>query len=135
MARSILAVLAGWGCVGVLVVLTDGLLHLLFPAQYTMGKMPPDHLAAVSLATSTLYSVVGGWVTARIAKDRPWRHIVGLMVWGELMGVASLIATWGQVQAWYQVGLIVAWIPAVAAGGWIRAGKPTPRRVDLMSGL
>jgi hypothetical protein len=127
MARSILAVLAGWGSVGVLVVLTDGLLHLLFPGQYTEGKQPPDHLAALSLLTSTCYSVLGGWVTARIAKSKPWRHILALIVWGELMGVLSLVMTWGQIQAWYQIGLIAAWLPAVVAGGWIRAGRPTLR--------
>ncbi len=132
MARSILAVLAGWGSVGVLVVLTDGLLHMLYPGDYAVGKMPPDRLAAVSLVSSTLYSVVGGWVTARIARAKPWHHILGLIVWGELMGVASLIATWGQIQPWYQIGLIVAWTPAVVAGGWIRAGKPAFRRVDVI---
>lgn len=124
--------LAGWGSVGVLVVLTDGLLHLLFPSEYTMGKRPPDYLAALSLVTSTLWSVVGGWVTARIAKTKPWHHILGLIVWGELMGVVSLVMTWGQIQAWYQIGLIVAWLPAVVAGGWIRAGKPTLQPVDLV---
>lgn len=132
MVRSILAVLAGWGSVGVLVVLTDGLLHMLHPGEYTEGKMPPDHLAAISLFTSTMYSIVGGWITARIAQAKPWHHILGLIVWGELMGIASMIATWGQIQAWYQIGLIVAWAPAVVAGGWIRAGKPTLRRVDLV---
>lgn len=132
MARSILAVLAGWGSVGILVVLTDGLLHLLFPTEYTMGKQPPDYLAAISLLTSTVWSVAGGWVTARIAKNKPWHHILGLIVWGELMGVVSLVMTWGQIQPWYQIGLIVAWLPAVVAGGWIRAGKPTLRPVDLV---
>lgn len=124
--------LAGWGSVGVLVVLTDGLLHLLFPSEYTQGKRPPDHLAAISLLTSTIWSVAGGWVTARIAKSKPWHHILGLIVWGELMGVLSLVMTWGQIQPWYQIGLIAAWMPAVVAGGWIRAGKPTFRPVDVI---
>jgi hypothetical protein len=38
-----------------------------------------------------------------------------------MMGIASAIATWGQIQPWYQIGLCVAWIPAVFLGGWIRA--------------
>ena len=124
MARSILAVLAGWGIVGVFVVLTDMLLMKLFPTEYVTGKPPSDQLAAVSLATSSLYSVAGGWLTARIAATKPWHHILGLMIWGEIMGIVSMVMTWGQVQMWYQIGLIVMWLPAVVAGGWIRAGKP-----------
>jgi hypothetical protein len=131
MIRSVLAVLAGWGIVGVLVVITDLVLMKIFPDQYVSGKMPPDNLAALSLATSTLWSVLGGWVTARIAAFKPWHHILGLVVWGELMGIASAVMTWGQIQSWYQIGLIVMWMPAVAAGAWICAGKPQLRRVDL----
>ncbi|MBI5085773.1 MAG: hypothetical protein HZB13_14385 [Acidobacteria bacterium] len=131
MVRSILAVLAGWGTVGVLVVCTDLVMTKIFPDQYVAGKMPPDSLAALSLATSTLWSVVGGWVTARLAASKPWRHILGLFLWGELMGVVSAVMTWGLMQHWYQIGLLLAWLPAVVAGGWIRVGK-APARADWM---
>ncbi len=131
MVRSILAVLAGWASVGVLVVLTDGVLNRLFPNDYVSGKLPPDHLLAVSLATAILYSVIGGWVTARIAAIKPWRHVLGLIIWGELMGIASAAATWGKIQSWYQIGLLLLWAPAVILGGWIRAGKPRFGPLDL----
>ncbi len=125
MVRSILAVLLGWAAVGVLVVSTDMTLMKLFPDQYVQGKLPPGYLAAISLATSTLWSVLGGYITARLAPPRkPWHHIVALAIWGELLGIASSIATWGQTQIWYQIGLLVLWVPAVALGGWLRAGRP-----------
>jgi hypothetical protein len=125
MIRSILVVLAGWVAVGILVVCTDGVLHSIYPNEYVDGKIPPDWLSAVSLVTSTLWSVVGGWVTARLAASKPWHHWLGLVVWGELMGIASAVMTWGKIQSWYQIGLIIAWAPAVGIGCWIRAGKPT----------
>lgn len=124
MWRTLLAVLAGWVLVGILVVLTDLVLTKLFPKEYVAGQVPPDHLTAVSLVTATLYSVAGGWLTARLAASRPWLHAGYLMVWGETMGLASLAMTWGQIQAWYQIGLLVLWPAAVAAGCWIRAGRP-----------
>ena len=104
----------------------------LFPHDYVQGKVPPDQLSAISLATSVLWSVVGGWVTVRIAASKPWHHILGLIVWGELMGIASAFMTWGQMQSWYQIGLIALWAPAVIAGGWIRAGRPTLRAADVV---
>lgn len=125
--RSVLSVLAGWATVGALVVATDGLLMALFPDRYVAGRLPPDSLAALSLATSTLWSTAGGWVTARLAPFKPWHHILGLILWGELLGFVSAALTWGQVQLWYQVGLLILWTPAVCLGGWLRAGKPSFR--------
>jgi hypothetical protein len=124
MLRSILSVLAGWAAVGLLVVLTDLVLGRLFPAEYVSGRIPPDRLSALSLATATLYSVLGGWITARLAGSRPWRHAVYLILWGELMGAISAVMTWGQIQWWYQLGLLAAWPLAIAAGCWLRAGSP-----------
>ena len=98
---------------------------MLFPDQYVHGKLPPDHLAAISLATSTLWSIIGVHITAWIAPRKPWHHILALVIWGELMGIASSIATWGQIQMWYQIGLLLLWPPAVAIGGWLRAGRPS----------
>lgn len=67
MLRSILSVLAGQAAVGVLVVLTHEVLGNMFPAEYGAGRIPPDRLSALSLATSTLYSVLGGWITVKLA--------------------------------------------------------------------
>lgn len=125
MLRSILSVLAGWAAVGVLVVLTDVVLGKMSPADSVAGRIPPDRLSALSLATSTLYSVLGGWITVKLAARAPWRHALYLILWGELMGVLSAVMTWGQIQWWYQIGLLVAWPPAVAAGCLLAAGLPS----------
>ncbi len=124
MLRSILSVLAGWASVGILVVLTDLVLGKLFPGEYVAGKIPPDSLSALSLGTATLYSVLGGWITGKLAARQPWRHAVYLILWGELMGVLSAVMTWGQIQWWYQIGLLVAWPVAIAAGCRLAAGSP-----------
>jgi MFS family permease len=121
MLRTILAVLGGWMSVGVLVVSTDLLLTQIYPDEYKRGSIPPDYLSGISLFTSTIWSVVGGWICALIAKDRHWRHNFYLILWGLLMGVVSAVMTWGQIQNWYQIGLIVAWPFAVSLGCWIRA--------------
>jgi hypothetical protein len=123
MMRSILAVLGGWGIVGVLVVLTDLVLGFFFPEEYRPGRLPPDYLLAVSLGTAIAYSVLGGWLTAVIALRKRWRHILGLVLWGELMGLMSTVFTWGQIQHWYSIALLLAWFPAVALGGYFRIGN------------
>lgn len=127
MVKSALSVLLGWAVVGVLVVATDFVLMKVFPNDYVAGRMPPDSLAAVSLATSTLWSVIGGWVSARLAPRKAWHHVLGLVLWGEVMGLASAVMTWGKIQSWYQIGLLLLWVPAVCLGGWLRLGRPGSR--------
>jgi hypothetical protein len=114
--------------VGILVVLTDGLLHWRFPDEYVEGKTPPDHLLAVSLATAFLYSVFGGWLTSRLAKADEGKHVWWLVAWGLAMGTASAAANWGKIQSWYQIGLILLWTPAVLLGGRlsVRRRKSAP---------
>lgn len=124
MLRSSLSVLAGWAAVSVLVVLTDLVLGRAFPEEYVQGRMPPDRLSALSLATATLYSVAGGWITVKLARSSPWRPAVSLILWGELPGVISAVLTWGQIRWWYHIGLLAAWPDAVALECRIAAGGP-----------
>ncbi len=117
MLRTILAVLAGWMTTGVLVVCFDLILRKVIPNDYRDGQIPPDSITALVLATSALFSIPAGWVTAKLAKSDPSRHVVYLILWGLLMGIVSAIMSWGQVQWWYQIGLIILWIPMVLLGG------------------
>jgi hypothetical protein len=117
MLRTILAVLAGWMTTGVLVVCFDLILRKVIPNDYRDGQIPPDSVTALVLMTSALFSIPAGWVTARLARTDPARHVVYLILWGLLMGIVSAVMSWGQIQWWYQIGLIVLWAPMVLLGG------------------
>lgn len=117
MLRTMLAVLAGWMTTGVLVVCFDLILRKVIPNDYRDGQIPPDSVTALVLMTSALFSIPAGWVTAKLAKMDPARHVVYLILWGLLMGIVSAVMSWGQIQWWYQIGLIVLWAPMVLLGG------------------
>ncbi|MDP2323632.1 MAG: hypothetical protein Q8N51_06335 [Gammaproteobacteria bacterium] len=117
MLRTVLAVLAGWMTTGVFVVCFDLILRKAIPNDYRDGQIPPDAVTALVLATSCLFSIPAGWVTAKLAKVDPARHVVYLILWGLLMGIVSAIGSWGQIQWWYQIGLIILWAPMVLLGG------------------
>lgn len=117
MLRSMLAVLAGWMTTGVLVVCFDLVLRKMLPNDYRDGQIPPDWVTAMVLATSCLFSIPAGFVTAKLAKTDPSRHVVYLVFWGLLMGILSAVMSWGQIQWWYQIGLIALWVPMVLLGG------------------
>jgi len=123
MLRSIGAVVAGYISIGVLVVLTDTVLARLYPNDYVQGKAPPDSLLVVTMITATCYSVLGGRLTARLAARKPWGHVIGLIVLGEIMGVVSMVMFWTQQPHWYPLALLVLFPPAVWLGGRLRLGK------------
>lgn len=78
-----------------------------------------------------MWSVIGGYITAQVVSRKRWHHIVALVIWGELMGVVSAIATWGQIQSWYLIGLILLWVPAVVLWG-LAAGEEAGLRKRLI---
>ncbi len=120
MPRAILAVLAGWALVAALALATDSLLMKLYPREYIRGQMPPDWLAALNLAASALWCCAGGWLCCFIARGSLWRHATALAVWGAAIGAISTYLTWGRIQSWYQIGILLLWPSAVFLGAWLR---------------
>ena len=123
--RGVYGVLSGWLATGMLVVVTDFILGRAFPEAFAPGRIAPAKFSALVLATTTLYSVAGGWATAYLTAAAGWRYLIALAIWGELAGIASVSMTWGQTKWWYAIGLLVLWIPAVLLGGYLRLGGKT----------
>lgn len=118
--------LAGYLVIGVLVVVTDRIMGTLGPGGYDPSKPSPPYYFVVSITTASLYSVLGGYVCAWLsvaAKLNPWKHVIGLVIFGELMGIASTVMYWGQQPAWYAFGLLLLYPLCVLFGGKLRLHK------------
>jgi drug/metabolite transporter (DMT)-like permease len=122
-AKSIGSILAGFLVVIVLTLGTDMALH-------AMGVYPPwgqpVGSAVLLLATAyrTVYGVVGSYIMARLAPDRPMGHaLVGGAV-GLVLSIFGAVVTWHRGPAfgphWYPVALIVLAMPQAWLGGKIR---------------
>jgi hypothetical protein len=116
--RSTGAVLAGFATVFVLSSAIDAVLHVTgyYPNDGTPGT---DLQLAVAPAYRTAITVLGGWVTARIAPSTPMRHAVILGVIGTLAGIVGVIAAWSIGHHWYAISLAALALPSVALGGWL----------------
>jgi hypothetical protein len=101
MVNKVLAVLGGYVLIGLLVVLTDRFVA------------PP---LAVTLLTDTVYTVIGGFVCAAIARTQTRGPMLGLIVFGEVMGIASAIAGWSTQPHWFAISLLIVYPPAVWIG-------------------
>jgi hypothetical protein len=118
--RSIWAVVAGVLFIIVVTTLVDIVLH-------AIGVFPPmdqpinDALALLATFYRIVISVVGAWLTARLAPDKPMKHALILGVVGVVLGLVGVAATWNLRLGprWYPISLAVLAIPQCWVGGKI----------------
>lgn len=116
--RSIGAVLAGFAAVVVLSMATDAVFHALgvFPP---VGQPMSAALYVLALAYRTLFTVAGGYITARLAPRRPLFHAVVLGVIGIVAGTLGTVAMWQLGDQWYPIALVLLALPSTWLGGWL----------------
>ncbi len=115
--RSVIAVLAGLLFILIITTLVDLALH-------RAGVLPPmkqpisDCLALLATSYRVVISVVGAWLTARLAPDKPMKHALILGGIGVALGLVGVIATWnlGLGPRWYPILLVLLALPQCWAG-------------------
>jgi hypothetical protein len=123
--RSISAVLTGIVTGIVLTIGTDIVLHAtgVFPpwGQSMVGFDGPLLLATVY---RTVYGVVGSYIIARLAPDRPMQHALVGGVVGLVVSIVGAAVTWNKGPAfgphWYPLALIVLALSQAWVGGKLR---------------
>jgi hypothetical protein len=121
--RSVVAVLAGFLAVAGLSLGTDQVLHML-EVYPPWGQTMSDSLFAVALAYRVVYTVVGGWITARLAPRSPMRHVRVLAVIGLIAGSLGVVAQFAVANLgpnWYPIGIAVTAYPLTWMGGKLGA--------------
>ena len=112
--RSVGAVLAGLLFIIIITTATDALLHAtgIFPPW---GQPMSDSLFLLALAYRVVYGIAGGYLTARLAPDKPVKHAVVLGIIGFVLSLGGTVATWNRGPEfgpkWYPLLLMVIAIP------------------------
>jgi hypothetical protein len=121
--RTVGAVLAGLLAVIVLSLGTDFLMHAtgIFPPWFQPMSTP---LWLVATAYRIVYGVVGGYITAWLAPERPVKHALILGVVGLVLSVAGAVGTWNAGPEfgprWYPLVLVLIAVPTAWLGGKLR---------------
>jgi hypothetical protein len=123
MLSSAAAIGSGFAVTAILSIATDAAMHGLkvFPqSPETMS----GSLFALASGYRALFTVCGGFVTARLAPSRPLRHAGILAGLGLLAGLAGVFAYYAIVSAalgpaWYALSIPAEAIPCVMLGGWL----------------
>ena len=117
--RSTGAVVAGFVAIVVLSLGTDEVLHVL-KVYPPWGQPMTGGLFALATAYRIVYTVAGGYLTARLAPNAPVRHAFILGLVGLVPGVAGVgvaIAKPELGPLWYPVALVLTGLPCAWLGG------------------
>jgi hypothetical protein len=120
LGRSVWAIVAGFLAVVILSLATDILLHLVH-VDPPMNQRLSDNLSLLATFYRTIYSILGSYVTARLAPNRPLLHaMVGAGI-GMVLGTVGAVATWNKDLGphWYSIALVVEGIPCAWIGARI----------------
>ncbi len=117
LGRRILSVLAGFVVILILSVVTDTVLEStgMFP--------PPDRglfdtgLLLIALTYRAVYSVIGCYVTAKLAPNRPMAHALALGLLGVVVSAIGTYAARDLGPAWYGIALVLLALPLAWVGG------------------
>jgi urea transporter len=121
--RSVWAVIAGMVAGVALTLATDVVLHKIgvFPPW---GQPVNDGPLVLATAYRAVFGVVGSYVAARLAADRPMWHAMVAGFVGFVVSIAGAVATWNRGPEfgphWYPVTLIVIALPCAWLGGRLR---------------
>jgi len=121
--RSIGAIVAGLVFIIILSTLADVLMHALgiFPPWF---QYMPDSLFLIATAYRSVFSILGCYITARLAPNRPMLHALILGAIGVVLSIAGAAATWNKGREfgpkWYPIALVILSLPLAWLGGKIR---------------
>lgn len=118
--RGLGAVLIGFVATAVLSLATDQLLHVLGVYPPWGQPMHDPALNTLALGYRIVYSVLGGYLTARFAPHSPMRHAVILGIIGFVLATAGAIGTITRYDLgpdWYPIALALTALPCTWLGG------------------
>ena len=119
LGRSILAVFLGFITVVVLSLGTDEVFHLLRIYPPWNQPMNDPGLNLLALSYRIIYTILGSYITARLAPSSPMLHAWVLGVIGFVIGTAGAIATipMNLGPAWYPIAIAATALPCAWLGG------------------
>jgi len=121
LGRSLAAVFAGFLAVVVLSLGTDEVLHLLKVYPPWGQPMFDPTLNLLALTYRILYTILGSYLTAKLAPHSPMRHVWILAGIGFVLGTVGAIATIPMKlgPAWYPILIAATALPCGWLGGFL----------------
>jgi putative Mn2+ efflux pump MntP len=122
--KSIGAFLAGMLTVVILSIGTDAILENIgvFPSfdEQQKNGLFDWRLLLLALVYRCIYTIAGGYVTARLAPSNPMRHVIVLGSVGTVLATIGAIVGWHLSSHWYPIALVITALPCTWLGGKLK---------------
>lgn len=132
LGRSALALLAGFLVTAPLSIGMDVLMHAtgVFPPW---GQPMSDGRFAWATVYRVVFTIAGGYATARFAPRKPMAHAMIGGAIGLVLATVGAVATWNRGPEfgpkWYPIALVVTALPCMWAGASLEASRDRPGRM------
>jgi hypothetical protein len=118
--RSFLALLAGFLTMAVIAGIITAALRKLTPHWLGLTNHLNAGYVLINLSYSLAAAMMGGYITAWLARDRSLTHVFVLALIALLVAALSALQQRGQQPIWYQLLLVAITPLGVLIGGLIR---------------
>ena len=122
MGKSVWSVVAGFLTVVILSTLTDFVLESLKIFTPIGQGVMATWMLVVAFIYRSIYTILGGYITARLAPNRPMRHAIILGIVGIAAGLVGVVVGWNLSEHWYPIALVVFALPCTWLGGKLKQG-------------
>ena len=125
--RSVGAIVAGFVAVFVLSLGTDQVLHAL-SVYPPWGEPMAGALFMVATGYRIVYTILGGYITARLAPHAPVRHALILGLVGLVAGLIGVMVNVAKPELgplWYPIAVLVTGPPCAWLGGVLYGNRPS----------
>jgi hypothetical protein len=68
----------------------------------------------------SVYTILGGYITATLAPEKPMRLVYILAGFGTIGGIVGVIAGWNLSAHWYPIAILISAIPCTVFGGKLK---------------
>ena len=118
--KSIGAVFAGFITVFVLSVITDVVLEKNGLLKIEAVNNNALWVYVTVVICRFIYTVVGSYLTAKLAPARPMRHAMILGTTGLVLNIVGAIVLWDKTPHWFPVILAIIPLPCAWLGGMLK---------------
>lgn len=119
--RGVLAVLGGFAAWSILWLAANGTLSAMLPDLFAEdGSTRHAGLLACVLGVAVVCSLLGGFVTAALAPQRPGIHVWVLALIQLAVGIAVQAGYWSVLPLWYNLLFLGLLVPMHVAGGHLQ---------------
>ena len=117
MIRSILSVLAGFALWTVLSLASNAALAAAVPGAFREdGSTDSVGMLLLILVLSVVFSVIAGYVTALLAREKTKQHALALGLALLAVGIFVQIQYWDVMPVWYHLSFLALLVPGVLLG-------------------